>query len=217
MSDAQLQERVIEELRWDPRIHAQDIAVTVGEGVVTLQGKVATYPEKLACERAARRVRGMRALAEEIVVDPGGTTRPCSDADLARTVLDTLAANVLLAAQPIQVKVEHGWVLLSGTVHWGYRERAGRGGGALPGGGPGPDERHRGRAAGPTAPGRGGHRDHSGAQRELSAYDIRVDAAGGSVTLRGTVDSWQAKTEAARAAWAAPGVTAVHNDIVIEA
>src|ERR1700687_4291789 len=89
MEDLKLQDRVVEELKWDPSVNAEKIGVNVSDGVVTLMGTVASYAEKVACEKAVKRVKGVKGVAEEIEVKPG-STMVRSDADLAHTAFHAL-------------------------------------------------------------------------------------------------------------------------------
>jgi osmotically-inducible protein OsmY len=124
-TDSQLQRDVMAELEWEPRVDHADIGVAVVDGVVTLTGFVKSYAEKLAAEQAVRRVSGVKALAEEIKVrfasDPA-----TADHEIAKRIVDMYQWSVLVPAQRIKVKVEHGWVTLSGEVEWHYQAEEAR-------------------------------------------------------------------------------------------
>lgn len=115
--DSLLQLAVLAELGWDPSVTASHIGVTANAGVVTLTGHVETYAEKLAAENAARRVKGVKAVAEELEVElPFERIR--GDDDIAAAVLDRLAWDVSIPPDAVSVKVEQGWIVLTGDVNW---------------------------------------------------------------------------------------------------
>ena len=117
--DRVLQRKVIEELEWEPKVESADIGVSVVDGVVTLNGFVRSYAEKLAAEAAVRRVAGANALAEELKVRYASDAKT-ADHEIAKRILDVFAWNSLVPKDTIQVKVEHGWVSLTGKARW-YR------------------------------------------------------------------------------------------------
>jgi len=122
-TDAELQQDVMNELQWEPTVEAAEIGIAVKDGVVTLSGYVESYVEKGAAERAAARVFGVRAVAEEIQVRlPGSLKR--SDEDIARAVANVLDWNVLVPHDRVKVQVRDGLVTLSGEVDWGYQKFA---------------------------------------------------------------------------------------------
>jgi osmotically-inducible protein OsmY len=118
--DIHLQQRVLDELQFDPSVKAAHIGVTVRQGVVALSGHVESYAEKYAAERAARRVRGVHAIAQDIEVRLP-SDRKTADDEIAARAIKILAWDVALPPDAINVKVEHGSVLLSGTVEWAYQ------------------------------------------------------------------------------------------------
>jgi osmotically-inducible protein OsmY len=118
--DDGLQQDVVAELHWDPRLNAARIGVAVNDGVVTLSGEVESFAEKIAAERAVRRVAGVRALVEDLIVRlPESRMR--DDSVIAKQVLDTFDQNAALSGKPIKVQVEHGVVTLSGAVSWRFQ------------------------------------------------------------------------------------------------
>jgi osmotically-inducible protein OsmY len=122
-TDEQLQQDVIDELKWDRAVNASQIGVEVKRGIVTLSGHVGSCAEKWDAERAAQRVSGVRALAIEIDVTlPASSHR--TDADIARSVEDTLEWSTYLPRTHVKVMVEGGWITFSGEVDWGYQKQA---------------------------------------------------------------------------------------------
>lgn len=212
--DFELQRAVLDEVDFEPTVNAAEIGVAVSDGVVTLTGFVDSYAEKLAAERAAKRVHGVKAVAEEIEVRlPLSMKR--SDTDIASAALASLAWNTMLPEDQIQVKVEDGWVTLEGELPWAFQRNAAidavR---VLPG--------VRGVsnfiAVKPNVATQEIRNRILGAFRrsaELDAEQITVETADGQVTLSGKVQSWTERDEAGRVAWAAPGVLRVENKISV--
>src|SRR4051812_9355091 len=122
-TDAELKRDVEEELRWEPSLDASQIAVAVKDGVVTLSGTVPTFTERWAAEQAAKRVYGVKAIANDIEVRLPAVDEP-TDADIARTARAALDWDVGLPADRITVTVSHGWVKLEGAVDWQFQRIA---------------------------------------------------------------------------------------------
>ena len=123
--DHDLQQAVLAELAWEPSVTAAHLGVSAASGVVTLTGHVGSYPEKLAAEQAALSVRGVKGVAEEIEIRLPFERRR-DDADIASAALDRLAWSVEIPVDRFQVKVEKGWVTLTGEADWYYqKEEAG--------------------------------------------------------------------------------------------
>ncbi len=213
-SDSQLQRDVIAELEFEPSVDQADIGVAVTDGVVTLSGFVKTYAEKLAAEQAARRVFGVKALAEEIKVR-FATDPKTADPEIAKRIVDIFDWDVTIPADQIKVKVEHGWVTLTGTADWYYQSDAARQAAAKINGVVGISNLIEVRKR-PIAR---DVRDRIIAamkrSTEVDASSITVLTDGGKVTLGGRVNAWHERDVADRAAWAAPGVTVVEDNIVV--
>ncbi len=214
-NDLQLRQDVIDELEFEPSVNAAHIGVTANRGVVTLTGYVTSYAEKTAAERAARRVRGVRAIAEEIVVRlPSDTKR--ADDEIAARAVDILKWQVGVPADRIAVKVENGVVTLSGEVDWQFQKTEAdhivhKLSGVI-------DVVNEIRVAAAVHAVEVKEKLEKALQRsaEVEAARITVETDGGTVTLKGKVRAWYERDIAERAAWAAPGVTDVQNQIAIE-
>jgi osmotically-inducible protein OsmY len=215
MSESQLKKDVLNELEWEPSIdNAEAIGVAVQDGVVTLSGVVTSYAEKLAAERAAKRVRGVKGVAEDIVVKLA-TSFERTDADIAKAAIAALAWNVEVPNEKIQVKVEDGLLTLDGEVVWAYqREAAGR---AVRGlvGVRGLVNLIRIRPRVESAVLRQRIVDAFKRNAELDAKKIRVESRDGRIALYGQVGSWREHDEATYVVWSAPGVTAVEDHITV--
>ena len=213
-NDVDLQRDVFDELKWEPAVHSTDIGVIVKDGVVTLEGVVDSYPEKWAAERAAKRVSGVKALALELEVKLPGSGKQ-TDADIAEAAENALKWDVLVPQDRIKVTVEKGFLTLEGQVDWEFqRSAAKRAVQYLTG--------VKGVANEITVEPKVAPTDVK-AQIEaalkrnaiLDAQQIKVQADGGKVTLRGNVRSWAERDEAEAAAWAAPGVNEVTDFIAV--
>ncbi len=212
--DAKLRQAVLDELRWDPSVTATCVGVDAQAGRATLTGHVASLAEKLAAEAAARRVKRVKAVAEEIEVRLPADTRR-SDEHIAAAVIERLYWNVSVPRDSVKVQVEHGWLTLTGQLDWHYQREA--------------LERDvrwlRGMA---------GVSDQTTVKSRSIESDIRasimralhrswffypdaisVSAENGKIRLSGTVYPPHEQDVAKAIAWAAPGAVAVENDLAI--
>jgi len=214
-TDAQLKMDITSELEWDPSINATNVGVAVKEGVVTLSGHLDTYAEKHAIERAVQRVEGVQALAVELDVklDPGHKR---SDSDIAAAAESALQWHALVPEDRVRVKVEKGWVTLTGEVDWEFQrasaEKAVRALTGVVGLSNGITLKVKTTPANISTR----IRDALARQAEREAKDIEVSVSGPVVTLSGKVHSWVERTAAQGAAWSAPGVTQVVNRLRVE-
>ena len=215
MNANQLKQNVIDELEFEPSIEVAHIGVAVEESVVTLTGHVATYAEKTALEEAVRRVRGVKGIAQEVVVRPAGTNLTADD-EIAKQALHMLNWHVLVPSDAVQVKVEHGRLTLSGNVEWHYQRNAAADAVKNLFGVSGVTNSIR------VVPPKSAASDvkmmiESALKRtaEVEANAIQVTVADGTVTLEGKVKDWAERMAVERAAWSAPGVYDVEDLMTI--
>jgi osmotically-inducible protein OsmY len=210
-TDAQLTQEVEQELASEPKLNATGIAINVDQGAVSLLGTLDTYAEKAIAESAAKRVNGVRAIALDLKVRlPESHVR--TDSDIAVAVRNALSWDVLIPTT-VTGKVEDGWITLEGPVTWNYQREAAE-------------------LAVRNLVGVVGVFNSVTIKPEVSAAEvkekieaalerrtrasvqaIRVEVVGGKVTLTGHAGSWRAVEDAANAAWAAPGVTEVVDQV----
>jgi osmotically-inducible protein OsmY len=212
MTDSDIRMDVEAELEWEPSVDEGEIGVAVRDGIVTLTGRVPSFWQKWKAERVAERVNGVRGIANEIDVE---LEHERSDTDIARAAADALEWDTRLPTGAVKVKVENGWVTLSGEVSHDYQRRAAE-----------RAVRHLDGVRGVTnlisvkpqvTPSDIKEKIQRSFERlaVLDASNITVETSGDEVVLRGTVRSWNERHEAEKAAWAAPGVTAVRNYITV--
>jgi osmotically-inducible protein OsmY len=213
-TDQQLQRDVIAELEWEPSVDHADIGVAVNDGVVTLSGFVKTYAEKIGAEKAARRVSGVQAIAEEISVRFSSDPKT-ADHEIAKRIVDMFTWNVLVPDESIKVKVEHGFVTLSGSVDWAYQRAEAKKVAGKISGVKGVADLIEVRLRPSSWDIRQKIVDAIKRQADADANAITVTTDGGKVTLRGKVKAWSERRVAENAAWAVPGVTRVVDDIVV--
>jgi osmotically-inducible protein OsmY len=209
-----LQIDVIDELGWEPSVDAAAIGVTAHDGVVTLNGNVRSFAEKVAAGDAAERVLGVRAIANDIEVRPVGTGQR-TDADIAAAAADAIAWRTTVPDERVKVAVTKGYITLDGEVDWHFQRASAE-----------DAVRHllgvRGVINNIAVTPRASVEDVKSRidaalrrSAELDAKRIRVESHEGKVVLRGDVPTWNERQEAERTAWAAPGVTRVENFITI--
>ncbi len=214
-TDSQLQEDVLAELKWEPSVTAGHIGVTAKNGVVTLSGHVDNFWSKYEAERAAKRVQGVKAVAEEIEVKlPFDHKR--GDDEIAAAVVERLSWNVSIPKNAIKVTVEKGFVTLSGELEWHFQKDVAE-----------TEVRHLSGVLGVA--------NRIELKKRVDTMDVSADirsalkrswytrpdsitvkADGGAITLSGVVHSPHAKQVAWSTAWAAPGATSVKNNLMID-
>lgn len=214
-SDIQIQKDVMDELKWQPFLNASEIGVGVKNGIVTLSGQIDTYSKKLSAENAAKKVTGVKAIAEDIQIGVSPAYNK-TDAEIAEAVLNALKWHTAVQEEKIKIKVENGNVTLDGEVEWEYH-------------------RTNAKTAIENLTGVRSVFNLITVKPKIAASDIeqKISAAfhrsatidskkitaevmGSRVTLRGTVRSFTEKEDAENVAWNAPGVISVTSKIEIE-
>ena len=214
-TDDDIKRDVERELEWEPDIDAKNIAVKVSGGVATLTGFVPSYSDKYEAERIAKRVRGVTAVANDLDVKLAtGSERP--DPDIAHDAVDKLKRDLPYSSQNIKVTVRQAWITLEGDVDWDFQRRSAE-------------------VAVRSVKGVKGVINLIRIKERVSATDVKVKieqalklsaevdashitvvADGDTITLRGRVRSWAEKEQAEKAAWRAPGVLEVKNEIQVD-
>ena len=214
-TDARIREDVLNQLAWEPDIDDRQIGVAVENGVVTLSGVVNSYTSKMAAEKATKKVSGVKAVAEDIEVKYGDAFKK-TDKEIAKAVVDALEWNISVPDNKIMVKVDDGYVYLTGEVNWDFQRNAAKkavenllgvkyvaNNITLKQKVEAKDIKNKIQTAFTRA-------------ADIDAKKISVEVDGHTVTLKGTVRSWAEKEEARKTAYAAPGVYNVKNEIRVE-
>ncbi|MEO7159443.1 MAG: BON domain-containing protein [Polaromonas sp.] len=213
-SDSQIKADVTDELAWDPAINATGIGVMVKDGIVTLSGHLDSFAEKHALEQALQRVEGVRGIALELDIKLSPEHKR-SDSEIAQTAATALRLNSLLPEGKIKVKVEGGWVTLTGEVDWSYQLARAEQCIRPLAGVRGLDNQI---TIKPRASGKDIQSEITAAltrQAMREARHITVEVEGGVVTLRGKVRSLAEREAAVGAAFSAPGVARVVDKLEI--
>lgn len=209
-----MQEDVMNELQWEPRVEHTHIGVAAKDGVITLSGYVASFAEKLAAEKAASRVKGVRGLAEEIEIRLPSEAKT-TDPEIAKRIADMFDWSAQIPKGWISVKVEHGWVTLSGQVDGHFQRKSAYDLASRISGVKGVSNLVEVKAV--PSPYDVRERIIAAFKRnaDLDAQTITVTAEGNTVKLSGKVHAWYERQIAERAAWAAPGVNRIEDNIAV--
>lgn len=213
-TDVEIQKDVMDELKWEPILNASQIGVAVQNGVVTLSGDVSNYGKKYAAERAAWRVKGVKAVAEELEVTLMDDDK-LTDTEIAQNVVNTLKWHTSIPDEKIRIKVAEGRVTLEGEVDWNFQKEA-----ALI------SVRHLKGVKGinnyitikprvNTAVVKDNIRKALERRADFEASNIKVEAVGNKILLNGTAKSWVERCAIENAAWSTPGVATVDDQLVI--
>lgn len=215
MTDSQLRQDVIDELEFDPSFSGEHIGVAVDKNVVTLTGHVNSYAEKLAAIAAARRVKGVHAIAENIEVRYAFQNKTADD-QIAKRASDILNWDVLIPSNRVDILVEEGWVTLSGNVDWYFQKTAAEDDVRKLSGVRGVTNKIAIKSSADLANVKSKIESALKRRAEVEANAIRVTIHDGNkVILEGKVDNWEERRAAENAAWSAPGVASVEDRLTI--
>ncbi len=213
-TDQQLQSDVLDELRWDPRLNSPEIGVAVKNGIVTLSGHVDNYTKKLAAEEAAKRVKDVKGIVEEIMVQLQHDGKR-TDQELAQAAVNAIRWNNAVPNQNIKVEVEKGWLSLEGQLDWQFQKEAALNAVKDIVGLKGVSNMIsiKPRVNIPVV--RETIKKALERSADIESDRIIIETSGNKVILRGKARSWSEKNEVEHAAWSAPGVMEVEDDLII--
>jgi osmotically-inducible protein OsmY len=212
--DMELRHDVLSELDWDPRFDSRNIGVAVKNGVVALSGHVGSYAERRAAEEGAQSIAGVTAVANDIIIELGFEAVR-TDAEIAEAAVVALKGNISVPANDIKLVVRDGWITLDGQVAMWYQKNAAQNALANLRGVKGIINNITIRAFASAAEVKGKIQDAIRRRAQSDAQNIDVKAADGTVTLEGRVTSWADRQQAEMAAWQAPGVSKVIDNLSV--
>lgn len=207
-----LQKDVQDAIKWEPLLHAAEIGIIVKDGVMTLTGTVDSYAKKIEAEQATKMVCGVKAVVEKIEIKYGNYGKK-TDEDIAKEIINAFRWNWSIPDEKIKVKVEHGWVTLTGIVNWNYQKEASND--ALKNllGIVGISNNIRIQSESKDRIEKSSIENALARNWSIDGATIAVKVKDNDVTLSGSVASYYQKDEAERIAWNAPGITSVSNEL----
>lgn len=214
-TDVELKDDVIDELNWDSRVNETGIGVAVKSGIVTLSGAVNAYAEKIAAEKAAKRVMGVKAVVMDIEVKISGSDER-TDADIAKIAVNNLKWNSTVPKDKVMVKVENSWITLEGKVDWNYQKEAAKKAVESLYGVKGVSNLIEVKSSVEPSLVKENIKKSFERNALLDAEKVNVQVEGHKVVLTGTVTSWNEQKQANDAAWSAPGVWKVEDKLIIK-
>lgn len=212
-TDKKIQEDVMLEIDWDPEVDSAGVGVAVEDGIVTLSGQVGSYWAKKAAEKAAKRVNGVKGVAQDIVVTYPGMKR--TDTDIADAAAHSIKWNTTIPEEQVKVKVENGWVVLDGEVTWNFQKNAAEHAVEKIKGVEGVSNLITIKPRVEASVVKSAIKSALERSAEIEAEKIEVETEGNKVVLRGKVRTWSERDEIQKAAWSAPGVTQVENHLTL--
>ncbi|HEU4556155.1 MAG TPA: BON domain-containing protein [Chitinophaga sp.] len=213
-SDIEIQRDVMDELLWEPSIHASDIGVVVRNGVVTLMGAVRNYGEKLAAEKAAKRIKEVKAVIMDINI------RICNkhmkaDKEITEAALNALKWNSFVPEDRIQLKVENAWITLEGEVEWQFQKESATNAVHHLVGVRGVSNFIKVKPVLTPILVKDVIKKALERSADIEAEKIDIELSGGKIILKGKVRSWGERRAVERAVWATPGVVDVNDELII--
>lgn len=214
-TNEELQKDVQESIKWEPLLHAAEIGVTVKDGVVTLTGVVDSYAKKVEAEEATKKVAGVKAVVEKIIIKYG-TLGKKSDGEIATDVLGALKWNWQIPSDDIKVKVEDGWITLEGEVTWNHQKGVAKSAVNYLLGVTGVTNNITIKSESKDLVEKKAIERAIARNWAIQDCAVSIAVSGNIVTLSGNVNSWYQKEEVERVAQNAPGVWSVNNELIVE-
>ncbi|SHL36186.1 BON domain-containing protein [Flavobacterium chilense] len=214
-TNEELQRKVIEAINWEPLLSAAEIGVAAFDGIVTLTGCVNSYAKKEEAETAAKNVLGVKVVVEKIEVVLNDKTQK-SDNEIASEIINTFKWHWDIPNDRVQVKVENGWVTLTGSLEWNYQKEEVKKAVSVLIGIKGIINNIMIISLSKDRINKKDIEDAIERNKIIGNTAITVEVLDNAVTLKGTVESWFQKNEASRLAWKAPGVLEVKNNLQVE-